>query len=233
MDEKVIVPGTIEYNGITLPPLVITKILESPDIVKCRDDDVFVVSYRKVYIIVRQPMQLFMHIMKLLQWILPRFLHLDNYVFVPPIHAVSAFDGLRQIERIPSPRLIKSHLPYKFFPPQALEKKCKIIYVARNPKDTAVPLYYMMKLMPVFGIFFQSWNHFYQLFSCGKAGCGDWFDHLLDWHKHKEEDNIMFLKYEDIKKDIRATIKKIALFLDIEVTDDVMQRIVEYSSIKK
>nr|XP_006824218.1 PREDICTED: sulfotransferase 1C4-like [Saccoglossus kowalevskii] len=202
MDEKLIAPGTIEYKGITLPEIVNTKILESPDIVKCRDDDVFVVSYPKagttwaieivslimnggdvdanhavpqpernpmVESYISRPMQLFMHIMKLLQWILPRFLHLENYVFVPPIHAVSAFDGLRQIERIPSPRLIKSHLPYQFFPSQALEKKCKIIYVARNPKDTAVSLYYMMQLMPVVGNHIKSWNHFYQLFVSGKG----------------------------------------------------------------
>nr|XP_006824217.1 PREDICTED: sulfotransferase family cytosolic 1B member 1-like [Saccoglossus kowalevskii] len=109
----------------------------------------------------------------------------------------------------------------------------RIIYIARNPKDTAVSLYYMMKLMPVFGNYIKSWNHSYQLFFSGKVGFGDWFDHVLDWNKHNEEDNIIFVKYEDMKKDIRATIKKIALFLDIEVTDDVMQRIVEYSSIKK
>lgn len=30
--------------------------------------------------------------------------------------------------------------------------------------------------------------------------CGSWFDHFLSWEEHKNDKNILFLFYEDMKK---------------------------------
>ena len=29
---------------------------------------------------------------------------------------------------------------------------------------------------------------------------GDYFDHVLSWWAHKDDKNVLFIKYEDIKK---------------------------------
>ena len=43
------------------------------------------------------------------------------------------------INTLPSPRILKTHLPYNIIPKSAKEdSKCQYIYVARNPKDVAV-----------------------------------------------------------------------------------------------
>jgi len=43
------------------------------------------------------------------------------------------------INALPSPRILKTHLPYNIIPKSVHEdSKCKYIYVARNPKDVAV-----------------------------------------------------------------------------------------------
>ena len=43
--------------------------------------------------------------------------------------------------------MIKSHLPGHLLPPQLWEKKAKIIYVIRNPKDLVVSYYYFTKMI--------------------------------------------------------------------------------------
>ena len=43
------------------------------------------------------------------------------------------------INTLPSPRILKTHLPHNIIPKSVTEdSKCKYIYVARNPKDVAV-----------------------------------------------------------------------------------------------
>ena len=53
------------------------------------------------------------------------------------------------IELLPSPRLLKSHLPYHVIPKgQDEATACKYIYVARNPKDAATSLYHFYQTIP-------------------------------------------------------------------------------------
>ena len=43
-------------------------------------------------------------------------------------------------ENMPSPRIIKTHLPFEMLPPNLLDT-CKVIFVCRNPKDACVSFY--------------------------------------------------------------------------------------------
>lgn len=61
---------------------------------------------------------------------------------------------------------------------------------------------------------------------------GNFFDYVLSWYKNKDKDNFLFLKYEDMKADRCKAIQTIASFLDIPVTQDVLQSIVEKTSLK-
>ena len=54
---------------------------------------------------------------------------------LPPTHKL--------VEKMPSPRTIKTHLPGAMLPTQLFDKQPKIIYIARNPKDIAVSYYHM------------------------------------------------------------------------------------------
>lgn len=42
---------------------------------------------------------------------------------------------------MPSPRVLKSHFKLKFLPREIEEKRPKLIYIARNPKDVAVSFF--------------------------------------------------------------------------------------------
>ena len=50
-------------------------------------------------------------------------------------------DSVKFAANLPSPRVIKTHLPFEFLPPKLLDT-CKVIYVGRNPKDTCVSFYH-------------------------------------------------------------------------------------------
>ena len=42
--------------------------------------------------------------------------------------------------------------------------------------------------------------------------------------------HILYLKYEDMRKDLAGSVCRVATFLDKELADDVLQRIVNFSS---
>ena len=102
----------------------------------------------------------------------------------------------------------------------------KYIYIARNPKDTAVSFYYHT-CGSIYAQYSQPWEHFFQLYMNGTVDFGLWFDHVLEWWKHRDAENILFLKYEDMKKDHRGAVKKIAEFRGYNLKEEVIDTIVE------
>ena len=58
--------------------------------------------------------------------------------------------------------------------------------------------------------FSGSWDEFFELYMSGNIYFGSWFDHVLGWWKHKDADNMLFLKYEDLKRNLREGVQKIA-----------------------
>nr|XP_054755879.1 sulfotransferase 1A1-like [Lytechinus pictus] len=96
---------------------------------------------------------------------------------------------------MPSPRLYKTHLPIQFLPKRIWEKKPKIVYLARNPKDCLVSNYNFFKsdIHPL------EWNEAFDLFISDEINYGSIWEHQYGFWKHRN-DNFLYVDFEDMKK---------------------------------
>ena len=51
------------------------------------------------------------------------------------------FHKPEEFDAFPRPRVLNTHLPVHGLPRQILEKRCKVLWMQRNPKDRVVSLY--------------------------------------------------------------------------------------------
>ncbi|XP_057376850.1 sulfotransferase 1C3-like [Daphnia carinata] len=137
-----------------------------------------------------------------------------------------ALPTLDKMADLPSPRVLKSHLPAYLLPPDLLDT-CKVIYVARNPKDAIVSFYYFHQMVKFFQ-FTGTLEEFAEYFMQNKLVWTPYFPIVLDAWSKKDHPNMLFLFYEDMKKDIRKEIKKIAAFLNKTLTPEQIEKLVDH-----
>ncbi|XP_003225295.1 sulfotransferase 1C2 [Anolis carolinensis] len=139
--------------------------------------------------------------------------------------------GVDEAEAMPSPRVLKTHLPAPLLPPSFWKQNCKMIYLARNVKDNAVSTFNfhrMNKLLPNPG----DWNNFLEDFIAGRCWYGSWFDHVCGWWEAKNHHPILYLFYEDMKENPAQEIRKVAEFLRFELSELVLSQIVQHTAFK-
>ena len=155
---------------------------------------------------------------------------------VPWIEVLGSFwsaetDPHVDLDRLLPPRSFKSHLPYALVPGGLPHTTCaKYIYIARNPKDVCVS-FWMQNKRKIDPHVRLPWEQFFDAFVDGSVNYGSWFDHVLEWWKHKNEKNILFLMYEDMKKDPQRNIQAIAELIGVDgVVGELLEEIVTKSS---
>src|SRR5690606_38362783 len=58
----------------------------------------------------------------------------------------------------------------------------------------------------------------------------NWFHHVKQWVENKNNLNIHFVKYEDLRQDFDTTVKGIANFLEIDLTGEILARVQQRTS---
>jgi hypothetical protein len=125
-------------------------------------------------------------------------------------------------DRLPSPRIFKSHLPRTWLPNGA-----RYIYVERDVRDVIVSYFHFYRAYLGFE---GSLDEFYTRFMSGRVQYGSWFDHVAGWREHSGDPDVMIIRYEDLVSDRRASIHRIAEFLDWERDERWLDRVVNESS---
>ncbi|KAK9877333.1 hypothetical protein WA026_017729 [Henosepilachna vigintioctopunctata] len=139
-------------------------------------------------------------------------------------------NSVEYVANQPSPRYVKSHLPYPFLPTELDKVKPKIVYTARNPKDLCVSYYHHCKM---FHNLNTSFEEFCDLFMNDHTPLGSLWTHYLPFWNKRHETNIFFLKYEDMKTDFRGTVQKLADFMEKSITEEQIDDLQDFLSIEK
>ena len=137
-----------------------------------------------------------------------------------------------QMDNVPTEkkRFIKSHLPLSLLPSD-LVTKAKVVYVVRNPMDVLVSYYHHHKLITAHG-YIGDLPSFAQRFMKNEIMQGPFFPHVHEAWAIKDHPNLLFIFYEDMRKDLRSVIARVSKFLDAPLTFEQVERLVAHLDIK-
>lgn len=144
----------------------------------------------------------------------------------------------QEFETLCAPRVIKSHAPVDILvgrDPETgqLAGGSRVIVCTRNPKDACVSMYYHAKKPSPWGFDgpFTAWQH---LFAAGDVESGSFFDWYAGWWHARESGSlgaeVLWLHFEDLKAQPLGEIKRIADFLGIAASAEVLEQILSASS---
>ncbi|XP_034659949.1 luciferin sulfotransferase [Drosophila subobscura] len=136
------------------------------------------------------------------------------------------------VRNLPRPRYARSHLSWQLLPEQFDEVKPRIVYTARNPKDLCVSYFHYCKLLHgISGDFEQ----FVELFLGGHTPMGSYWKHVLPFWKRSNDENVLFIKYEDMITDLPAVVRRCGRFLNAPhlLNESSMKRICEHLTFDK
>ncbi|XP_034041365.1 sulfotransferase 6B1 [Thalassophryne amazonica] len=203
------------YNGVLYPSIVCPEDhLKALDGFQAREDDMLLVAYPKCG---------FNWVVALMRKIITVSTGVKMDVKMPPLMEFFGPNALKDVVQAPSPRFLGTHLHPDIIPPSFYEKKTKMLVVFRNPKDTVVSYFHFSNNNPVLPD--TTWDSFYSSFMAGDVAWGSYFEHVLAWEKKLNDPNVMLVTYEELKQDLRSSVRQISEFFSFSLTDDQVQQI--------
>lgn len=134
-----------------------------------------------------------------------------------------------------------SSLPLRTFATHLALNKCtmtpegKYVYIARNPWDICVSFYHMVTNITTYEYLNGTFEDFVDTFVSGNFGYGDYFEHVAAGHALREEPNVFFVTYEELKRNTREVALRLAYFLGehyghaLEKDEALFQKLLERS----
>jgi hypothetical protein len=179
-----------------------------------RPDDIFIVTYQKSGTTLMQ--------MLLYQLTTSGEMDIPHILSVSPWFEADLMNGGGPVdffESLPSPRFFKSHLPYGKLP-----RNGRFIYIARDVRDVAVSAFHHQRLATGRD---HDLGRFVDRFLRDQMNLPSWYKHLESWWPHRDDENVLFLTYEQVLGDLPGTVRKVAEFCRIELDEKELPRIVE------
>ncbi|GBN47351.1 Estrogen sulfotransferase, partial [Araneus ventricosus] len=203
-DQKTETPRYQDVDGFRIIGMFPAEAFKSALAYKPRPDDLFIVTYPKcgttwihsiVTCIFREGR--------------PFSSAIEFFMDVPLLQLT----GAEAAEKAKRPAAIKFHLPFHLTP-WSPEAKC--IFVARNPKDCCVSFFHHTVNALGYRFADGKFDDYFELFINGEVDYGDYFDTTLSLWKHRNDPNVLFITYEELKEDTIKNVLKIAGFIGSE-----------------
>ncbi|XP_037276075.1 sulfotransferase 2B1 isoform X1 [Rhipicephalus microplus] len=135
----------------------------------------------------------------------------DTYEqFMEGAKFIEYFSGIDDCKPGTLVRTLCTHLPLR---KEKLNPEAKYVYVARNPWDVCVSLYHHERNISAFRFEEGAFDDFLEVFLTGELGYGFYFDHVKAGYALKDEPNVFFVTYEELTRDTRGTIIRLARFI--------------------
>lgn len=125
-------------------------------------------------------------------------------------------------------RVIKTHFDWELLP---YSEAARYIMVIRDPKDVFVSSYFFFVKNGPLGPVIRSVDHLLRLFLSENFPVGgSWAVNTAGYWAQRHRPNVMIVSFKSMKRDLRGTVLKVADFLDINVSRDVIDLVCQKSS---
>lgn len=122
------------------------------------------------------------------------------------------------------PRIFKTHAWAEHCP-----KFPKVIVVLRDPEDVVLSFYKFFE-----GWFFDPGTLSLETFArefwlargvpTSKMQNASYFVHLISWYKLKDDPNVLIVFFEDLKKDLKSEVERVAQFISTDKVSWLLKR---------
>ncbi|XVE60982.1 hypothetical protein DITRI_Ditri06bG0004300 [Diplodiscus trichospermus] len=129
-----------------------------------------------------------------------------------------ANNQIPDLSNLPNPRLFATHVPFASLHESIKNNpNCKVVYLCRNPFDTFISSWHFINKVKPDSLPPLPLEEAFNMYCKGVVGFGPFWEHMLGyWNQSLERpDKVLFLKYEDMKRDVISHLKALAKFLGL------------------
>lgn len=193
--------------------------------------DVFVMTFAKsgtnwmmqiVYQLIHHGKGDFGHIHDVVPWPDARLISPTMKGYAIPLEQATEWQNAPERKRV-----IKTHLDWQFIP---YSEQARYIAVIRDPKDTLVSAYFFLRDSGL-GSAMPPVDAMHRMFVADKFLLGgSWPANAAAFWAQRTRPNVLVVSFKSMKRDLEGTVRRVAAFLGIRVSDEVIQEVCRKAS---